>query len=247
MENILEKKQIVFEFSIKEFKEDSCGKSVKDESKVDTVEKTFANCSWAEFIAIIRAGNVRKFCKVGDMKTMKLKTGELIRVAIAGFDHDISEEGFTLPVTLTFVDCLSENYPMNHIATNISGWKGSIMRNKTMAELFELLPDDLKCFIVASKKDNATLDKLFLPSEVEVWGKNQYGEDDESNKQYEFYKNKHNRIKFCANNEEYATYWSLRSPLPDNKSSFCIVDSSGAYAYNYASNEHSIAPCFAIN
>lgn len=246
MEKILEKKQIIFECTVKEITEDVCGEPAKYESESATYEKTFANCSWAEFVVNVRAGNARKFYKVGDMKTIELKTGELIRVAIAGFYHDITREGVRIPVTLTFVDCLNEEFPMNLTATNISGWKGCAMRNETMLEVFERLPDDLKNFIVACKKDNTSLDKLFLPSEVEVWGKNVFGEDDVSNKQYEFYKNKHNRIKFCADNEEYSTYWGLRSLCPDNSSSFCMVTSCGAYSYNYASHSHSIAPCFAI-
>lgn len=245
MEKILEKKQIVFEFTVKEITEDVCNKSVKDESKRAAVEKTFANCPWAEFAAIVRAGNVRKFCKVGDMKTIKLKTGELIRVAIAGFDHDFTEDGSVLPVTLAFVDCLSEGFPMNQTATNKSGWKGCAMR-KTMAEIFALLPDDLQEIIVACKKDNTSLDKLFPPSEVEVWGKNVFGEDDVSNKQYEFYKNKHNRIKFCADNEEYSTYWGLRSPYSGTSNYFCVVSSNGGCNYYGANASGGVAPRVAI-
>lgn len=245
MEKILEKKQLVFEFTVKEITEDVCGKPCKDESKGVTVEKTFANCTWAEFAEIVRAGKVREFCTVGDKKLIKLKNGELIRVAIAGFYHDITREGVRIPVTLTFVDCLNEEFPMNLTATNISGWKGCEMR-KTMAEIFALLPDDLQEIIVACKKDNATVDKLFPPSEVEVWGKNVFGEDDVSNKQYEFYKNKHNRIKFYADKGECSTYWWLRSTNSGSSSHFCGVGSSGNYDYDSAYSSNGVAPCFAI-
>lgn len=244
-EKILEKKEIRIEYTIKEIIHDA--EQPTEPTKTTDCIKTisFSDCSWKEFINITRAGRVRDFFKVSEKKEITLKNGEKVKIAIAGFDHDISETGETLPITLTFVDSLAEGYFMNAMATNKGGWKDCTMRKKTMQEIFNLLPDELQAIIVASKKDGETIDKLFLPSEIEVFGKTVYSED-KDNKQYDFYKDKYNRIKFRTDDEDDSGWWWLRSPYSGGSIDFCMVGSNGNAGNYDASDTSGVSPCFAI-
>lgn len=200
--------------------------SVRDTSSEEKIThsvnlKKLQDYSWEE-IANIK--NPSEIFNIGDEKTITLRNGDTLLIAIAGFNHDSDEKGNVLPITFTTVDLFSDRYPMNNTDTNKSGWKGCKMRKETMKNIFDLLPDDLQAIIKATNKGETT-DTLFLFNEVEVFGKTIYSEDN-FGKQYDYYKVKHNRNKYM-NDEEYSSGWWLRSPNASGSAYFCSVSGSG--------------------
>ena len=79
----------------------------------------------------------------------------------------------------------------------------------------------------------------YIPTEYEVFGKNEYGEDKHI-RQLEYYKKQINRIK-CDKNGD-TCYWWNTSPYGSYFSAFCIVDRSGSAYAHYASASDGVAP-----
>ena len=103
----------------------------------------------------------------------------------------------------------------------------------TMATLLNQLSSDLKSVLKFVKKVTSvgnnssdletTSDKLFLLSEIEVFGATQYSYAGEG-KQYEYYTAGNSVIKKIDGS---ARVWWERSPRSDNPYSFCSVNSIG--------------------
>lgn len=127
----------------------------------------------------------------------------------------------------------------------------SQLRKWLNEEFFEQLPDWLQKKIVPVVKKTytdgkivETVDKIFIPSEIEVFGKTKYSKKGEG-EQYEFFKEWHNRVKGYKDSDCAWWHW-LRSPGSGNNSNFCIVNSNGKYNSSLASANGWVAPCFAI-
>lgn len=244
-EKIIKHIEVIIKEITPDAKKTSSGKKTSGCSK-QINEIHFADCSFDEFISAVRDGRYESVFKVGDKRDIVLKNGETVTIAIAGIKHDSTKNGEVLPITLSFVDCLAQEHRMNEDWTNRGGWKACEMR-KYMEKIFnDLLPDEWKNVIVPVwKSDTQTEDAVFLLSEYEVFGKNIYSKPHEGEKQYEFYKNKYNRIKFSTKSDYSWWYW-LRSPTSGSSKGFCFVNSSGNANYDYASYRAGVAPCFAI-
>lgn len=219
--------------------------SVRDTSSEEKIThsvnlKKLQDYSWEE-IANIK--NPSEVFEIGDEKTITLKNGDTLLIAIAGFNHDSDDKGNILPITFTSVDLFSDRHPMNNTDTNKSGWKGCKMRKETMKNIFDLFPDDLQAIIKNTCKGETT-DPLFLFNEVEVFGKTIYSEDN-FGKQYDYYKVKHNKNKYM-NDEEYSSGWWLRSPRASTSATFCSVYRSGNAIGGSASSSRGVAFGFCI-
>ena len=77
---------------------------------------------------------------------------------------------------------------------------------------------------------NVTSDKLFLLSEIEIFGSLSFSKSGEG-AQYDYYKAGNSRVK---NYNGSAYYWWERSPIGNNSIGFCNVNSGGAATYNNA-------------
>ena len=141
---------------------------------------------------------------------------------------------------------------MNGSNTNVNGWRGSTMRTSTMATLLNQLSSDLKSVLkfvnkVTSVGNNnsgleTTSDKLFLLSEIEVFGATQYSYAGEG-KQYEYYTAGNSTIK-KVNGSAY--YWWERSPRSGNTNSFCRVGSDGTANDSSASYSRGVSFGFCV-
>ena len=141
---------------------------------------------------------------------------------------------------------------MNGSNTNVNGWRGSTMRTSTMATLLNQLSSDLKSVLkfvnkVTSKGNNqsgleTTSDKLFLLSEIEVFGATQYSYAGEG-KQYEYYTAGNSTIK-KVNGSAY--YWWERSPYFGGTVTFCHVTTNGTASTNSASNSDGVSFGFCV-
>lgn len=208
------------------------------------VGATLEATSWDNIAAVSKFGQAPNYWKVGDRKNITVN-GVTYAAQIIGFDHDTltTADGSRTKAGITFqlVDCLKTTYSMNGSNTNVNGWRGSTMRTSTMATLLNQLSTDLKNVLkfvnkVTSVGNNSsgletTSDKLFLLSEIEVFGATQYSYAGEG-KQYEYYTAGNSTIK-KVNGSAYD--WWERSPYSGNTTHFCYVNYGGS-ANNYAAS-----------
>ena len=213
---------------------------------------SFADNTWEEIIAVCRTGIAPDSWAVGDSKPMVIN-GTNYQIDIIGKDHDVYADGSgTAPLTFQLHDCYGIQHVMNSTATTVGGWNSSVMRLTHLPALLALMPEAVQSGIRAvSKKTseggNSTTikiasDKLFLLSEVEVFGSTTHSAAGEGT-QYDYYKNGGAKIKKA---ESTATRWWERSPDLTRHDTFCIVTASG-YANTAGAdtqNDISFAFCF---
>ena len=204
----------------------------------------FANNEWADIIAACHAGAVPDTWAVGDYKDMTID-GLSYRVDIIGKNHDAYLDGTAAPLTFQLHDCYETRYSMQVPTSNQRYWENCQMRKTHLPAILNLLPDEIQTGIRAVNKTTYGMratDKLFLLSESEVFGSNQYSADGEG-AQYAYYAAGNSKIK-KVNSSAYD--WWLRSPCIEDVDSYCIVSSGGYRSYK-ASNYNlgvSFAFCF---
>ena len=219
------------------------------------VGATLEATSWDNIAAVSKFGQAPNYWKVGDKKNITVN-GVTYAAQIIGFDHDTltTADGGRTKAGITFqlVDCLNTTYSMNGSNTNVNGWRGSTMRTSTMATLLNQLSSDLKSVLkfvnkVTSKGNNSsgletTSDKLFLLSEIEVFGATQYSYAGEG-KQYEYYTAGNSTVKKVNGS---ANSWWERSPRSGSTGNFCCVNTNGNASRNGASYSYGVSFGFCV-
>lgn len=207
---------------------------------ISLFEPVFANNSWETIIAACRSGNVPDSWAVGNSKNMTIGGAEY-QIDIIGKNHDDYADGSgKAPLTLQMHDCYATEYPMNMENTNVGGWNASAMRTEHMPALLALMPTEVQNGIrevnkltSAGSTINTTADKLFLLSEVEIFGSTTYSAAGEGT-QYDYYKVSSRRVKTRSGA---ATHWWERSPSVIGSSAysdFCRVFDNGTAYETYA-------------
>ena len=167
----------------------------------------------------------------------------------------------------------SAMFHMNSSDSNSGGWNGSYMRKTLLGNsntpastlensLMAALPSDLLAVMktVTKYTDNtgggsnssgnvtATADYLFLLAEFEVFGTrywaNQYEQN--SQKQYDYYKAGNSRVAYNHSAVSTAVWWWLRSAYCYSSSSFCDVTTVGRSTTNTAYYSAGLRPGFAV-
>ena len=87
---------------------------------------------------------------------------------------------------------------------------------------------------------NTTADKLFLLSEIEIFGSVRYSKSGEGT-QYDYYKAGNSKVKKFNGD---ANIWWERSPTDSNSTRFCDVGRSGYASYNVAGSMYGVAFAF---
>ena len=187
---------------------------------------------WDSIDIISKSGNAASIWSVGDKKTISIG-GTDYQVQIIGFNHDTKTAGGKAGITFQLVDCLNTAYEMNSSDTNVGGWKSSAMRSR-MSEFLGQLDEDLQSVIKPVDKlvsvgntDPAietVSDKLFLLSEVEIFGSTSNSFDGEGS-QYDWYKAGNTKVKKV--NGSVSNWWE-RSPYRLRATSFCGVAADGS-------------------
>lgn len=209
------------------------------------------NMSWADINKVSLAGKAADYWSIGDKKSF-VYSEKTYQAQIIGFGHDNLTGGGKAGISFQLENCLSTTYQMNSSNTNVGGWKDSLMRTSTMVTLYNGLASDLKAAIKAVDKitskgnklttKDTTSDKLFLLSEIEIFGTTTYSVSGEGS-QYQFYKSGNSKIKKVGSSTN--TWWE-RSPSASNTTNFCNVRINGA-ANNYdASYSFGVAFGFCI-
>ena len=187
--------------------------------------------TWEQIQAISDAGKAADYFNVGDTKNITLD-GVSYPAQIIGFNHDTKTAGGKAGITFQLVDCLNTTYQMNTSITNVGGWKSSELRSR-MDEFLGQLDEDLQSTIKAVNKlvsignNTSTIetvsDKLFLLSEVEIFGSTTYSFAGEGS-QYDWYKAGNTKVKKVDGS---ADLWRERSPYSGDTGSFCALNKNG--------------------
>lgn len=206
---------------------------------------------WDVIDSISKSGNAASIWSVGDKKTINID-GTDYQFQIIGFNHDTKTAGGTAGITFQMVDCMNATAQMNSSNTNSGGWTSCAMRTSVLNSIFSSLPADLQKAIKAVNKltsagnqsatINTTSDKLFLLSEVEIFGSTTYSKSGEGS-QYAYYKAGNSKVKKVNGS---ASGWWERSPGGSSSTRFCRVGSGGGAGDDYASTSYGMAFGFCI-
>ena len=200
----------------------------------------------------------------------KISVGDSINIAINGTSYAFKIMGFnhdTLTtstaygsatatgkagMTLQMADCLAGTAQMNSSNTNSGGWENCAMRKSNMATYLSQLTSAWQNVIKQVNKLSSagsqsttiktTADKLFLLSEVEIFGSTSYSVSGEGT-QYAYYKAGNSKVKNVSGS---AGSWWERSPFASSSTGFCFVSSNGNAGYNSASVSYGVAFGFCV-
>lgn len=206
--------------------------------------------TWAEIIGACQTGRIPPEWAVGDLKEMTIN-GTSYEMAIIGMNHDDYADGTgKAPITFQMQGIYADMYVMNTGLTNQAGWEGSEIRTIRIPAIIQLMPQEVQTGLREVNKPTTkgnrdttvvtTADKLFLPSEIEVFGTTSETDPGEG-VQYEYYKLGNSTIKTRLGPVQ---RWWLRSPIRGNAYNFCVVNSGGALTHFASNDTHGISFAF---
>lgn len=211
-------------------------------------DPVFSKNSWADIIAACQSGQVPDTW-VADgtcYKDMEINDTNY-RIDIIGKNHDTYASGGTAPLTFQMHDCYGTTYQMNSSNTNSGGWTNCAMRSTHLPAILALMPAEVKAAIKEVQKKTsagsqsssiqATNDKLFLLSEIEIFGSTTYSFAGEGT-QYDYYKAGNSKVK---NRNGGACSWWERSPGSSTSTNFCSVYSNGVASAGGAGYSYGVA------
>lgn len=215
-------------------------------------QQPLSDTAWEDIHIVSQAGKASEYWAVGDTKDMVLSTGETLALEIIGFDHDDLADGSgKAGISFGLKNLMAETRAMNSSNTNSGGFPGSAMYTWLQNTLINSLPSDLQAVLkVVNKKTSAgnkssTINtnsmKLFLFSEIEIFGKSSYSVPGEGFR-YSRFASAEKWIKNLSNGAGSAGNWWGRSPSPNSSTSFCFFDTNGISAASDANN--SLGVCF---
>ena len=214
------------------------------------IDPVFGNNSWANIIKACQEKQVPDTWNVGDSCNMTINN-KTYAIDIIGKNHDDYTDGSgKAPLTFQMHDCYADEKAMEGSKTNIGGWKNCAMRLQHLPAILALMPTEVQNGIREVNKQTSaggtsytiytTSDKLFLASEIEIFGTNTYAARGEGT-QYAYYKAGNSKIK---NRDGVAAWWWLRSPLVTSERDFVFVGSRGSVDYSTANVAGAVAFCF---
>ena len=219
-------------------------------SMLPPLDPVFANNTWEDVIAACQLGRVPDTWAVGDQMPMTINGTDYL-VDIIGKNHDTYADGSgKAPLTFQLHNCYVAMRVMFSGNTNKGGWRDSHMRNTHLPNILALMPSAVRAGIrEVSKKTTTgeqsnsvvtTADKLFLLSELEVFGEIWYSFPGEGT-QYAYYAqgNPLDKKIYGAS----VSCWE-RSPYTDSDTSFCVVSGYGEMSFDIASTSLYFAPAF---
>ena len=191
----------------------------------------FANNTWEQIIAACHNNEVPETWKVANQKSMTIGNEDYL-IDIIGKNHDDYADGSgKAPLTFQLHDCYKLKKVMHTTTTNSKGWSRCDMRETSLPIILKQMPTDVQSGIREVNKLTSesntivtTADKLFLLSEIEI-----FGSDANSGKgegmQYDYYKAGNSKVK---NYIDSAIEWWERSPYNGNNRFYCCVNYKGA-------------------
>jgi len=185
---------------------------------ISEIPTSLQAATWSQIQSMAADGTLAQHFNVGDEKTVTLNNGQVLTFVILDFNHDADNSA-------TFG--LKGLYGTSAMNTTNSNTANAAMA-ATLAEVYDLLPDDLKGIIRTvdktttaggkSRTIKTTQEQLFLFSEIEVTGV-ATGTFSGEGTQYAWFTNANNRIKDGK--------WLLRSPAKDSYTMFRAIYETG--------------------
>lgn len=167
--------------------------------------------------------------EVGDVIKFKLATGEKVEAMAMKQDGD--------NMIFCAVDCLAQEHAMNG-----NSYEDSELRSYLNGNVINLFPCKLRSRMIAF--DNG--DMLRIPTEKEIFGENEYGEEEGSSvKQWKPMKKRKNRIASQGLNGCWEWYF-LQNKVKESASGFCGVAGAGSALYVGASSSYGVRPVFQL-
>lgn len=185
--------------------------------------------------AILGIGEEEKKAKldVGDEMSFVLKNGTAIRAFAVKKETD--------GMLFCFLNCLPERIAMSE-SGECDSYEESEVREYLRGDILCMLPENIKESLVPFENG----DFLRIPTEKEIFGKNERGEEEpESVTQWEPMKRFMNRVAGDSDDESAILYW-LKNKSKDYSYSFAIAYSGGYATTNGASYELGVRPVFKI-
>ena len=213
-------------------------------------DPVFANNTWEQIIEACHNNAVPDTWKVADHKPMTIN-GVDYQIDIIGKNHDDYSDGSgKAPLTFQLHDCYAYEKQMNSSDTNVGGWTDCAMRNTHLPAILVLMPTEVQNGIREVNKltsagnqsstINTTADKLFLLSEIEIFGSVDYSNSGEGT-QYDYYKAGNSKVKMLSG---YQWDWWERSPDGSDATYFCCVNNYGYANSNDANGPLGVAFAF---
>ena len=171
--------------------------------------------------------------EVGDVIAFELEGGERVEAMAMRQEAD--------GMLFLLVDCLKDEECMNEEDSNRGGFDASDLRMKLNREIIERFPAEIREQMIAFTNG----DMLRLPTEKEIFGVNEYGEDEGDVVQFAPMKLRRNRIAFQGLNGNWEWYW-LANKHKRSASRFAHVTHGGGASYNNASGAGGVRPAFKI-
>lgn len=177
--------------------------------------------------------------------------GTNYQIDIIGKNHDTYASGGAAPLTFQMHDSYATTYAINSSNTTVGGWEDSEMRNTHLPAILALMPSEVQAAVREVNKltsagnrsttINTTADKLFLLSEIEIFGSVTYSTEGEGS-QYAYYSAGNSTIKSISGSSK---PWSERSPIVGVVAlGFCNVDREGNANYVTASFDQGVSFAF---
>ena len=194
-------------------------------------DPVFANNTWEQIIEACHSNEVPDTWKVADQKPMTIN-GVDYQIDIIGKNHDDYSDGSgKAPLTFSLHDCYKLKKAMHNTTTNSKGWSRCDMRETNLPIILKQMPTEVQSGIREVNKLTSesrtivtTADKLFLLSEIEIFGSDKNSGKGEGT-QYNYYKAGNSKVKNYINS---AIEWWERSPYNGNTRFYCCVNYEGA-------------------
>ena len=194
-------------------------------------DPVFANNTWEQIIAACHNNEVPDTWKVADQKPMTIDGSDYL-IDIIGKNHDDYADGSgKAPMTFQLHDCYKLKKAMYNTTTNSKGWSRCDMRETNLPIILKQMPTEVQSGIREVNKLTSerrtivtTADKLFLLSEIEIFGSDENSGKGEGT-QYNYYKAGNSKVK---NYIDSAIEWWERSPYNGNTRFYCCVNYKGA-------------------
>ena len=163
--------------------------------------------------------------EVGDTFTFKMKDGEKVKVRAVQEDANGN-------MLFIFEDCLKDEYTMNQI-----------LNEDILKKIYRRIPKKIRKMLVAFNDG----EYLRLPTEKEIFGINEYGEEEGADvEQFECMKKRKHRIAFQGYKTDIWEWYWLANRHKSSASHFAGVAGLGASSYYHASTSGGVRPTFLL-
>lgn len=203
--------------------------------------RTENEISIADLKAAIMDGRGLEVIRPFDEITFTLDTGEAV-TAVCGYVGNNYAR-------FVFKDSLREKWKMNKTATNRGGYLNSEARRHLLEDVLPHFPAELRDALaprnlseVIDGETHEYADTLWLPSATDVFGADDWWNEETDSFQLPIFKTERDRVK--ENADEGTYFWWLRSPFASYSGTFVYVNAGGTVVNNDAAYSLGFAPGF---